>query len=330
MDIPPPKQIQIAAEAILARDPDPVVRARLLRDVLMRDAKDPDYREAKVAALESKWVKQLEEAQCDDGSWGRFHTENTKTKSTFPTSEFAIARGVALGLDKTDPVFRRAIRYMADVLRGKARWSDGYERSPCFPLAVKVFTAAHLGKIDPQNPAMDDLWDTWLEVLQRTFVRGVYDADAEATTSEDLLGVSVAGSYVGLQSVYNAELLGSRSERIPKRLQSAYLTWLWDLPRGLGYRDAPLSALPKDSSYRQVKQWLSSLESVATFIGWEGLAGRTVEWLWSQRDEDGLWDFGPGRGRSPHLPLSESWRKKGNRQIDYSTRVLALLRKYVM
>jgi hypothetical protein len=324
------EQIENAAEVILARDPDPVVRVRLLRDVLMRDAEDPDYRKARAASLASKWVKQLEEAQCDDGSWGRFHTENTKIKSTFPTTEFAIARGVALGLDKTHPVFRNAIRYMANVLRGKARWSDGYERSPCFPLAVKVFTAAQLGKIDPWNAAMDDLWDTWIEILQRTFTHGVYDTEVEATVSKDLLGQSVAGSYVGLQSVYNVEFLGCRSERIPKKPQSAYSTWLWNLPRGLGYRDAPLSAVPEDSSYQQVKQWLSSLESAAMFASWRDLAGGAVEWLWIQRDDDGLWDFGSGRGRSPHFPLSESWRKKRNRQTDYSTRVLALLRRYTV
>ena len=79
------KQVENAAEVVLAKDPEPVVKARLLREVLVRPADDSEYLKAKADARESKWVRQLEEAQCDDGSWGRFHTENTKARSTFPT-----------------------------------------------------------------------------------------------------------------------------------------------------------------------------------------------------------------------------------------------------
>jgi hypothetical protein len=203
------------------------------------------------------------------------------------------------------------------------------EKHPVFPLAVNVFTAAYLGKIDPGNPVMDDLWEIWSEILQRTFSQGSYDPIGEGAASEELLGTSVQGSYVGLQSVYTVEFLGSRSNSIPKRIERAYLDWLWKLPRGLAYKQAPLSAVPVDSSYPRVKRWLGSLEAVAMFDSWHRLVGEAVEWLWDQRDVDGLWDFGPVRGRSPHVPLSDNWRKKGNRQNDYSTRVLALLRYLV-
>jgi hypothetical protein len=235
---------------------------------------------------------------------------------------------LALGLEKSDPIFRKATGYMAAVLTGKSRWSDGFERSPCFPIAVQVFTAAYLGKIDPGNPAIDHLWETWCEILQRTFSQGTYHPEGEEAASEELVDVSVKGSYVGLHSVYSVEFLGTRSNRIPKEIELAYLSWLWSLPRGLAYREAPLSILPEDSAYHNVKRWLSSLESIAMFSSWRSVSMDAVEWIWDQRGEDGLWDFGKKRGRSPHLPISDNWRKKGNRQNDYSTRVLTLLRRY--
>ena len=321
------QHIEDSAGRILDMDPDPVVRVRLLRDVLMRPAADHEYRTAKKAALASPWIEQLAEEQWENGSWGRFHTENTKTKSRFPTSEFAISRGVALGLDKTDAVFARAVEYMVGVLRDRARWSDGYERSPCFPLAVKAFTAAYLGRIDPWNPAMDDLWDTWFAILRRTFAGGSYDPTKEALASSDLLGVSVSGSYVGLHSAYTVMFLGARSDLIPNELQTAYLAWLWGLDRGLGYLDADLSQSPGSCCHRRLEKWLASHEVLSAFMRWRHLSGEALNWLWGERAPDGLWDFGPRRGRTPYFPLSDSWRKRGNRKIDCSTRALVLLRK---
>ncbi|SCN24649.1 hypothetical protein N3C_1908 [Clostridium sp. N3C] len=38
----------------------------------------------------SKWVQLLKKNQLDDGGYGRFHTQNSKKKLKFPTTERAI------------------------------------------------------------------------------------------------------------------------------------------------------------------------------------------------------------------------------------------------
>jgi hypothetical protein len=43
-----------------------------------------------------------------------------------------------------------------------------------------------------------------------------------------------------------------------------------------------------------------------------------------------MWDFGEQAGKTYYFPLSNNWRKKGNRAIDHSTRVLALLSRYLL
>ncbi|HEY5268952.1 MAG TPA: hypothetical protein VII97_01350 [Anaerolineales bacterium] len=42
----------------------------------------------------------------------------------------------------------------------------------------------------------------------------------------------------------------------------------------------------------------------------------------------GLWNFGAEVSKSFYFLLSDNWRKAGNRSVDHSTRVLALLRQF--
>jgi len=79
-----------------------------------------------------------------------------------------------------------------------------------------------------------------------------------------------------------------------------------------------------------VDRWLTSQELLADFPSWSGLAGNIVTWLWAQRSEDEGWDFGPRLAFSAALPLSETWRKKGARRLDWSTRVLTLLQRWYL
>jgi hypothetical protein len=322
------KQIESTAESILSKDPDAVVRFRLLRDVLMVPASGVEYRQAKKAMLQSHWVEKLEEEQWENGSWGRFHTENTKIKSRYPTTEFAIRRGLELGLDKKDKVFVKAIRYMTDVLEDRVRWSDGYEKSPCFPIAVKLFTAAELSQITPSHRALEPIWDIWSEIFRRTFAGGEYDQEAERAASEDLLGVNINRSYVAFHSKYNLRFMGSRSDRIPERMQEALLKPLWNGEIGLGYLRHNPSGLPKATTERDFTRWLESVEVLSGFRSWKRVAEEGIRWLWDECQVDDLWDCSPQRGRTPYFPLSESWRKRGDRRIDCSTRILVLLRKW--
>ena len=73
------------AEGMLRRTLDPVVRFRLLRDVLERESGDPDRTEARAALETSCWVGQLAHDQWEDGSWGRLHTQAGSATQRIPT-----------------------------------------------------------------------------------------------------------------------------------------------------------------------------------------------------------------------------------------------------
>jgi hypothetical protein len=135
-------------------------------------------------------------------------------------------RGLSLGLDTSTPVFVRASDYMRRVLRSKARWSDHYEKHPHFMVAVRLFTAAHLALIAPDDPALDAVWDDWSEILTGACASGAYSAEAERNASLAVLYTDVADSAVGLRSVHTVNLLAARSRQIARAVQRA---WLADL-----------------------------------------------------------------------------------------------------
>jgi hypothetical protein len=79
--------IEEAAKKILTGNPDTVVRFRLLRDVLRRPPDSAEVTRAKTNLSKSRWVQELQKEQWDDGSWGRFHTEDTSVKQKIATTE---------------------------------------------------------------------------------------------------------------------------------------------------------------------------------------------------------------------------------------------------
>jgi hypothetical protein len=116
--------LEAIAVQILEMDPDPVPRFRLLRDVLGLDPTDAAYNDAKKALQESKWTALLEGSQWADGTWGRFHTQDSRLKQPFPTTESVIAIAVDLGLDGQDPILQRVLPVLLGYMEGTKVWPD--------------------------------------------------------------------------------------------------------------------------------------------------------------------------------------------------------------
>jgi len=163
------KSIEETAQRILQENPAAAVRFRLLRDVLKLSPPNGELISAKQEMLQSRWVLELKKEQKEDGSWGRFHS-TMKTKGKILTTEAAVERGLALGLEASDPIFQAAINYLSRLLDG-------------------------------------------------------------------------------------------------------------------------------------------SLELLSCFPSWRKFARNIIDWLWTQRNNEGLWDFGPRANTSVYFPLSESWRE---------------------
>lgn len=71
---------------------------------------------ARQEILRSRWIGEIKNLQREDGSWGGFHSA-MKTKERIGTTEAAVERGLALGLETSDPIFRAAINCLSRLLK---------------------------------------------------------------------------------------------------------------------------------------------------------------------------------------------------------------------
>lgn len=157
---------------------------------------------------------------------------------------------------------------------------------------------------------------------------GKYNPEAETRAHEMLTGASVKDSYLVLNSRYQLALLGSRAAKLPKSIEKALVDWVWHRNDSIGYLEIPLANPPSRFTAGMLDRLFTSHELLSCFPSWHMYAKSMIDWLWAQRNSEGLWDFGPRASMSVYFPLSESWRKSKSRQHDWSTRTLALLRKF--
>lgn len=334
--------IKDTARQMFKTNPDPVIKFRLLRDVLKQPTDNPEIIQAKTKLSTSRWVQELKKEQWNDGSWGRFHSMDYKAEQKIPTTEYGVSRALALGLDISHPILQTAGEYITCILDGTLKWRDRREVSwsqSWWDSGVQLISASTLAQIQPDLPILNDIWNMWFSIIHRAFPSGKYNREHEIQANLELRGIKDISNYARRQikrgsaldsfSKYHAILLGSRADSLPHQLEKAYLTKIWN--QGMGYLGVP----PATSPAKLLKEppsafeaWLSSIELLTPFSSWREFARSPIDWLWEQRSEEGFWDFGPRSESFPFFPLSESWRKKKARRFDWTTRVLILVRKY--
>jgi hypothetical protein len=312
--------IHRSARALLEANPNGIVAYRLLREVLRVPADDSELVRAKNAALNGGLVHQLEQAQLPDGSWGRFHSQDTKKKTVFRTTEEAIDRAFALGIEPNEGVLARVRQYTLELLCGDADLTDWTEKNEAFPLLIKYIVAGRLAQIDPTSKILESFWTYMADIANQAFSSGNYRLDDEENAYLQLFGIHVPGGF--LESQHALWILSSRN--LPKQLDQALVKWIWGKSDGMRYLRA---SLPEPKTYR-IAYWLRSMNIISRFDSWQEVSTDTLNHLWGLRDEEGRWDFGSKIARSVDFPLSETWRRSTKRRMDYSTCMLVLLRKY--
>ena len=311
------------AERLLASKPDPCPRYRLLRDILGFPENDPQCKEARKAMLDSKHVHALVDAQLPDGTWGRFHSQDSNVKLPFRTTEFAIRRTLALGMTKNDPVLKRACTYMEKFLLGKITWSDWAEKHDGWLPNTRYITAATLSEVDPENPLLNPIVELWVEILRHTFASGNYDPISEWEAHRELSGIHAKGKNLHLGMMYPLLLLNLAS--LPDTLENFLVQWLWNREKGMYYvTPQKLSEFPAINSSR-FPSWLDGLMILSRFPRAKPLISPALDWIWKQSNCDGLWDYHPRSGATPFFPLSENWHCPDSRVMDSSVNVLLLL-----
>ena len=210
-------------------------------------------------------MHQLEESQLPDGSWGRFHSQDTKKKTVFRTTEEAIDRAFALGLEPGEGVLKQTSLYCTKVLDGAIHLTDRSEKNEAFPLLIKFIVAGRLAQIEPANETLVPYWKFLLDVTDQAFASGSYSLKDEEEAFLRLSGVHVPGGF--LESQHTLWILSSR--HLPAQLEDAYTSWIWHKPDGIRYIRAPLhgTLFPQDRILAALNEHSLPLCLVARDIG---------------------------------------------------------------
>ena len=307
------------ARFILASKPEPIVTWRLLHEVLGFSADDPELVDVKTAALRSKWVRQLEQAQLADGSFGRFHSQDTKQQTIFRTSEEAIDRAFALGLSADHPMLTRLKAYIQQALQAQVHITDPDEKNDAWPVIIRFILAGRLAQIEPSNSLIIPFRQYLIEVAESAFKSGAYRPEDEAVAYKELSGIHLPKGF--LESQHALWILSSQP--LARPFEIALLEWVWNKPDGIRYIRAPLSA-PESS---RIGYWVRSMNLLSRFATWQDRSVDVLNKLWEMQDEQGWWDFGKRTGKCVEFPLSENWRRSIHRKMDYSACILTLLGK---
>ena len=216
------REIEILGEKILERTIDPFPAAGSFRDVLRVPADDSRVMAARTGMLKSKWVADLQDSQLADGTWGRFHSQDSSRKAKFPTTESAINRALALGMDKDTELLQKASAYMLDHLAEKITWLDPPEKHEGWPVSIRFITAATLAKIDPQQPAIQESCRWWVEIVWRTFRSGSYSVADERQAHFDLFEIKTRDKFLKLAALYPLVLLSCAQPGLPGELEEPF------------------------------------------------------------------------------------------------------------
>ncbi len=334
------RNIQNIAERILEDNPDPVVQVRLLRDILGKNRNNAELIEAESKLDENKWVQILRNDQWEDGSWGRFHTEDTTLKQKVPTTEVGVSRAINFGLNDRHPIIQKVTDYIVGILSNSIKPRDvvpkGIGRNVWAKFINKI-VAASLAEINPNHPILNDYFDLWSRIIQESFPSYSYNAKNQILAYIEILEINYdefstrfkkrinEGKELTINDVYTVNLISSQIHKLNPELEKAYFKRLWNL--GIGYLNVDLTSSPSDLiGTTTFVRWLRSLEVLKPYLSWKSHVEEIFKWFWDNQTKDGLWDFGKLPLSIRSIRLSSSWRKPNARIHDWTTRILLILK----
>ena len=314
------EQLQDIIDYLNENMSDPVPQYILHKEIMHQSSSGSNINKLK----ESKWYQQLAAEQWDNGSWGRFHSQDTKSplKQKFPTTEAAIRRARELSLEENDGIINKTIRLMERYIQDQEEWLDTNEHHYGFQEAFRTLVAANLSLFIPKHPLVQKKKEIAVDHLTKSLRNGSLNEEIwekENRNSHEL--------FLRPYMVYIIWLL-QQNDYLDQTMERAFLEYIWYRKEGIYYRtDGPSS----DITFLESKSfltWLTGLESLSDFtlfpefmsMGASGHLQNEIHRL--MYDNVTLPKASPISGH-----YSETWLNKNARRNDLILRILRVLIK---
>ena len=264
----------------------------------------------------SKWVELLKTNQLNDGGYGRFHTQNSKLKQNFPTTEHAVNAIKVLGIGRGNQLIDSLCNYMEKILKFEIDWPDGFEKNKWFRPAQPVFVSAKLSVFGSVCNDYLKIFNCWHAILDEAFADGNYSAARTNKISNELLGCDIDGSYIGLNSIYLIEFFGNMQYYLSEDLKRNYLKWLHQSNEKIRYTNF----IPSQKNNNSISELYKVYFLLAKYSCFKTEYEEELCWLKEQRTSEGFWNFGNSFSCQK---LSDDWRNQDKMKIDHT--IMALL-----
>lgn len=272
---------------------------------------------------DTKWARDIISLQDDEGKWGWFHSLSQFYNSPI-TTEQALRRLERLGYTMEDECILRAVCYMNDCLVGKKEIPDRKEKVHDWNSFTSLILATWIRRFTNDNPAAEKVAKQWSEVIMCAFESGTYDHKKYVSAYQDILGLKPKGGrIIDFVSFYPLSLVKGG---LDEKTEAAVVDYVMDREDGIYYiYDGRISSLPRYFESRKASQYLSAIELLSSFTSANHKWNFVVDWIISNKNENGKWDMGKSVNDKIYFPLSDNWRKRETREADCTERITDLL-----
>lgn len=304
----------------------PAVRYKILYHLLDTPYDDKQLVELRDEFLKSDIVEELYREQDEYGGWGKLQSKDYSDKAKFPTSMVAIERCLYIGLTIDDrDILLCANEYLESFLKGTSH-EKLYNKNE---RAIPWQTASICETIEAikSNTICDRTFGQWLYIAGRAYEDGGYSYERDRLAQHEVF-LTREDRLVPMQF----KLLLKRRNLISPELEDAMLRHIGGhvYTHGHFWHHCP-AELPENFVYEKTRRWFHSFNYINQFRGSKIYLEKTIDWLLSNRNSDGLWDWG-SQIKDPwgyFRYFSTNRNYKHNRVVDCSMEVLNLLKNYI-
>ncbi len=305
----------------------PAVRYKILFHFFDTPYDDRQLTELRKDFLKSDIVEELYREQDIYGGWGRLHSKDYSVKAKFPTSLVAINRCLYIGLTIEDrDILLSANEYLESFLLGTSHEKLYDKNERAIPYQKGIICEA-IESIKPYNSLCDTTYGQWLYIVSRAYEDGEYSYEKERAAQHEVF-LTREDRLVPMQF----GLLLKRRENISPELEDALLRHHGGHAYHHGYFwDRCPAKLPDSFVYEKTRRWFHSFNYINQFKGSRLYLADAVDWLLSNQNADGLWDWGPQIkdpwGYFGYFSTNRNY--KHNRIVDCSMEILNFLKNYI-
>lgn len=308
---------------LLAYKIDDIPNYILKRDVLRIDTSSQEMIEVKNKILQHDHVKKVTNIQWDDGSWGRFHSMSTTGSINLYTTEKAMRRLQNLGLDKNDTPIKKVISYMETYMKNEIQLRDYIEKKHDWYLLTRLFVSTWILRFDNENALALEEARKWAKVITHAFSQGIFNETLYKDAYIEYLNPEPNKFVWQIENFYIVSILRGL---LDNDTESRFINHLINSNKGIYYiYSNNLMIPPKEFQSRESNRFLMAWQLILDFKQGRKHSSILKNWINNSRGEDGFWDNGSIAKDNLLYPLSDSWRKKINRKIDCTIRILKMV-----